>query len=783
MRRTIRDRGGDRGKAAGLLEYGLLAVWLCVLAIRVTYTEGISVGTSGAVGGVGDEAYSLWVTGVLLGSFGLWVLVRCLSGRLVYRVSGMELGFCIFLAAAVISSFLAAEKRAAINNAVMLMGAAVSAPMLVQILDDEQKVRLVLTVVAALGVVTTYQCGEQFLHSNEMAIEEYERNPASFLGPLGIEAGTFEHFLFEHRLYSRGVRGFFTTRNSAGSFLVMALFAVMGLSAGRLRGLQKLGRERAGLWWGLGGAGVILLGVVLTRSKGAIGGLVVGAVVWGLWRWRGQWLWAHRRAIVGGVVWAGVAIVTAVVWYGVQTGWRGVGSSMLVRWQYWQGAAKMIAEHGLIGVGPGNFGQYYSCYKSSSALEVVSDPHNFVLSVLSQYGVVGLVGFAAMLIGPMWRAIRGPWGRERVAAEKDGERWRRLVVSLSVILAAVLLVVRPGLLNVNLGEVYGVSGVMYVVLSFYVAPVAVLVIAMALFGQLAWRGVRSAEAAGREIAAACLCGVGAVLVHNLTDFALFEPGVFMTLWGLIGCAAAAAVNASGERVIVLELKRRWVWAAIGVICLGGWGYGRHVLGPVVSSNKKVQQAMVMAAAGRYDAAGKLFEAASEQDRLSSTALTLAGRAYLRQGEKTTDASKWLEQAERMFRAAIERNPARYKNFEYLAEVYRLEAESADQQQRQDRLAKAFDALSEAIRRYPGCGRLWLKRGKIAEQLGDRSAALEGYAKAIKIEEGYRQQFRSMYPERTRPVSRLGEKDYEFAKRRLQELSQGEGEQVEEKVRD
>ena len=82
---------------------------------------------------------------------------------------------------------------------------------------------------------------------------------------------------------------------------------------------------------------------------------------------------------------------------------------MLVRWQYWQASAKMYADHFLTGVGPGNFAYFYPRYKLPAALETVTDPHNFLLTILTQFGPLGLVGFLALIFVPLWKIIFPPF--------------------------------------------------------------------------------------------------------------------------------------------------------------------------------------------------------------------------------------------------------------------------------------------------------------------------------------------------------------------------------------
>jgi len=127
----------------------------------------------------------------------------------------------------------------------------------------------------------------------------------------------------------------------------------------------------------------------------------------------------------------------------------------------------------------------------------------------------------------------------------------------------------------------------------------------------------------------------------------------------------------------------------------------------------------------------------------------------------------LSAAEKCLLDAIERNRADYKNFEWLADVYCLLAETSGEQTKVGWLNKGFEAAENAVERYPGSGRLRIKLGEAAEQLGKTEIACEQYKRAVEIEDGFRRQFRQMYPARE-VFSRLGEEKYEFAKQRLSE---------------
>lgn len=55
--------------------------------------------------------------------------------------------------------------------------------------------------------------------------------------------------------------------------------------------------------------------------------------------------------------------------------------SLRFRLEYWAATAKMIADHGLFGIGLGNFQSYYPAYKLELASETIADPHNWFLDV------------------------------------------------------------------------------------------------------------------------------------------------------------------------------------------------------------------------------------------------------------------------------------------------------------------------------------------------------------------------------------------------------------------
>ncbi|MEN6429044.1 MAG: O-antigen ligase family protein [Phycisphaerales bacterium] len=767
-----RQKTGGRPEAAGRRDtFSLqppassLLLILCILALRVTYTEAPTAQTMTLTGSLVDTIYSLSLSGLLIFAFVGWFLCRFIAGRWTYRVTGMEIGLLLFIVAAVVSSLGASDKRAAINHVAILLAPAIAALLLVQILDSPDKVRLVLIVVVALGIVSAYQCAEQFFLSNAITIEQYEKDPNMLLGPLGIEPGTFQHFLFEHRLYSRGIRGFFTTSNSAASFAICASFAAIALFAGKIQDLKT--RKEAGRYAAFGLLAVVLVvaGLGLTHSKGGIIAFVAGLGVFGLLMALDRRSPVHKRRILTLLVPAAllgvIALGCVAAIYGLRHGRLPGGNSMLVRWQYWVASAAMFEDHPLTGVGPGNFSDYYPHYKPPAALESVADPHNWPLSLIAQYGPLGLIGFLAILWGPLWWSIRRP-AAIPVSDDSPCQQAGRVVpLVLLVAVGLCLLLIRPLLIPMSGGD-SDFDLWLYEVITVFVTPAAAFLIGFLLVATPFEQDQSAPHDIVRSAQSASLAGaVVAVLLHNLIDFAIFEPGVWMAFWILLACLVATRLHKEPTCLAAPCPSSQFQWLAGGVALALLGAYVAWIWMPVFRTTIGIRKSQRATASGRLDAAHDALARATKADRLSPTAASLNGRLYMQQYDQSPHKPvALLDEAQRCFHEAISRAPAAYKDYEKLGIV---NAQSGKCQE-------AYDWYLKAAELYPGCDRLWFELGQLAERLDKPEAARAHYSRAIAIEDAYREQFRRMYPEREQVVSRLGEKEYRLAQERVAKLT-------------
>ncbi len=759
----------SKSKSLRKLEYLLFFLCLGIIALRATFTEAPAGRSTNLEGLVNDTVYSLSLSGVLITAFLIWLGWSFCSRRFVYRFTGIELGVLLLVAAAVVGFFAAANKRVAITTSVTLLAPVVMAVLLVQLLDSDVKIKLVLICVAALGVVSAWQSAEQYMISNQVMLQHYEEDPAQILEPLGIQPGSLNHMLLEHRIYSKDVKGFFTTGNSAGSFAILALSAAAALLFERIGARKSAALCGSAIALAAVGFAAVLFALLITRSKGAIAASVIAALVFGVLLRFARPLTAHRLIVgvlalvlLAGLCWAAVD-------YGFEHGRLPGGNSMLVRWQYWQASWNIIRDYPLTGIGPGNFTYFYTQYKPPAAPETVADPHCLVLSLLSQYGPLGLAGFLLFALFPLYKAL-GRWPSKVMAGE--GSRFVAVAVASALAAMAAMALLRPLVTPPTTADTPDARA--YVWFVTYAAPVLTFAVGFWLFAAVARTNTKGRYSLTntRFTAAACAAALIAVLVHNLIDFAIFEPGVLTSFCAILACLLAVCWRQGPPRLVTFPARRLWIRLVVSValVAAPAWLYLRYVWQPVYLSTDKTTQAREAAGYGQFELAHNLLTAATSDDVLSPEPPYFSGRLHLIDYSfSAPDNPELLSDAEQCFFLAADRNFADYRSFAQLAEVYTNLAEAIPDQ-RDDSLTKAFDSAVMAVELYPGNGRLHLKLAQIADALGDTPSALEHYTAAVEIEDAFREQFSRMYPGRP-AFSRLGQQNYDLARQRIETLSQ------------
>ncbi len=732
-------------------------LWLALLAVlclRASFTESPLAPTTDASQPLTHEAYSIILSSSLLAVAGLWWLGCAMRRQWTWRPVGSGLGVLLFALAAAIGVKVASHTRNAVTDAVTMLAAMTAGMVLVQLLDRPYRVRITLAVLVALGAVQLYQCSEQATSSNAMLIEQYEKDPGAQLAALGIEPGSFQHSLYEHRLYSRDIRGFFLTSNSAGSFLLLCLAAVLALLAQTRSIAPASNRVLAQALLSLMTL-AILAAIAITFSKGAIGAMVIGVGLFLAWRWYREWIFRRRVILTFAIAFSVFLAVGAILYAGLQRGRLPGGNSMLVRWQYWTASTEMIRDHPLVGVGGGNFGIQYPRYKAPEALETVQDPHNFVLSLLAQYGPLGLLGF---LLAIGWPIVRDRY-RSVPPIRSDPSSTPThppAMLLIGVVLCVVLLAIRPFFVAAE--PVEGDYN-LYLYIYLYLIPTLVFVCAMLILCVSIHRIVP--EHGSCDTATAILdCGIVAVLIANLVDFAIFEPGIWTALWIVFACRIAMRPW-QPPRLFRSPFPVRIGMVAAMVVAFGG--YREWVFEPVVNGGRQVQAAMRVPDPKE---SLSLLEPVVNIDPLNPDLPRMLGNARL-QFAPDTDQEQ-IRKAIAAYTLSAMRNPDSFKAYERLARAYERLAHTQTVDAKIVSLQQSLVWADKTLECYPACDRILFLRAELNERLGHRDRALADYRRSVEIEDAYRAQFRVMYPARTM-VSRLGEKNYNDAKSRISEL--------------
>lgn len=477
-----------------------------------------------------------------------------------------------------------------------------------QLIDTSRVARAVAAAMVALAVVLSGFGFYQVLVSLPEGRAEYARNPDEVLRSVGqwSPPGSPERQRFESRLNSTEPLATFALTNSLAGYLAPWLIVALGIGA---------------LWWmsppatsgdtsnraltlaraaGYALALVAMLTcLVLTKSRSGYVALAAGLCLlpWALGR-AGR-LPKPRILLAGGSVIAvivGGAIALGGLDRQVMTE---AGKSLAYRWEYWQATLAMIGRFPLLGVGPGNFQDFYTQFKLPQASEEVRDPHNFLLEVWATGGTLAAVALVVALGLLAWRVARTPLspvvteGASNTSLPSQSKR--PAVFALAGAAAGPLLAF---LLGPPVGLVFAEGQLLAALL---IGGAAVL---------LMWPWILN----GTLTARLPLVGVLVLAISLLAAGGIAFPGVAGSLWLL----AAIALNLSeGELSAPSHGPRaRWaMWTGLSLVACGTVACYLTAYAPVLSARAAMTRADALEAA--TDARVNAYLEAASGDPLSA----------------------------------------------------------------------------------------------------------------------------------------------------------------------
>lgn len=266
----------------------------------------------------------------------------------------------------------------------------------------------------------------QWFIEHPAAVEGFKRNRALILSSNGWEEGSSMARAYERRLMQREASGWFGLSNVYASFAAAFSIALAVL----LIGLRRAG---GGVLLALG-VGVLCAATALAfaGSKGGFAAAALGAVAAGVLLWfRGRgWV-----TLAGGLGVALCALVIAGVVIRGLIGERLGELSLLFRWFYWQGAARMMADGP---TGPAGFQDAYLLAKPPISPEEVQSAHNAAVDWLATLWWPGAAVLLVFLI-LLWRAGRAAASAAPATPPLTADAFARAAGPRAVLLALSLL--------------------------------------------------------------------------------------------------------------------------------------------------------------------------------------------------------------------------------------------------------------------------------------------------------------------------------------------------------
>ncbi|MCI6288166.1 MAG: O-antigen ligase family protein, partial [Lentisphaeria bacterium] len=275
----------------------------------------------------------------------------------------------------------------AIQNTVHLLGMTCWTLALIRVLENSPDFRKYLFAALLTGLIfSVYSAVNQYLSGFDETIKYLQDKEAA--SGVQILNGQFGSRLKEAR-----VSGDFTVCNSYAGYLVLVFPLLLGT-------MWKLGSRvtpplPAKLLLTLPCAGVFLFLLKETGSRGGILAMLAGAfLILPCLRLSRKW-----KCLLWALVPVGLTGFFLLVKFG-----RGF-NSMLIRFDYFQAAVKMMFLHPFAGAGWGEFLNDYLILKNVVNDEAPHSPHNFMLTLGSQCGIPAFLVSCLLLALPLIAAL------------------------------------------------------------------------------------------------------------------------------------------------------------------------------------------------------------------------------------------------------------------------------------------------------------------------------------------------------------------------------------------
>ena len=423
------ERPATSGKPEAILWGLLIARWL-------TPTEGTAQGDT------------LWLTSLTLAAAAgfCWWMSRVSLER--FRFGKLDVAVWLLCGSHMLSSLVVimteGNKRAATNMLWEWVGVAVTFSLIRQTITAESRARFLQTAMVVITALACYGIWQPAFwypsnlrdyenlraeltsveSSSELSPQEQTKRQlelrAQFVSR-GIPLSGPALQLFERRLRdSKEPLGFFALTNTFAAFMATSLVLLAGAMLRELlpkdaASNSKPAANNRGFVCALGIALLLVAYcLLLTKSRSAWGGTLVGIATLVFLLLATSKSGAAFRKLIP-IIAIGAVALTLVAGGAIASGALDVevlteaSTSLSYRLEYWTSTWDVILDNPVFGTGPGNFRDHYLRYKLPQSSEEISDPHQFILDVAANAGLIGVIGlgvFISVVASLTWRVCK-----------------------------------------------------------------------------------------------------------------------------------------------------------------------------------------------------------------------------------------------------------------------------------------------------------------------------------------------------------------------------------------
>ena len=744
----------EASKARNAFEWLLILVFMSALALKMSYSESLIYNIT-LFEDFSNIVYSLRLSNILLLTSLTWLFYMFLRRQSVFAKNQLMIPAFAFITLACIFIIFASNKRSAINYTITLSSTIIAGLVLFQLINSPLRIKFVFALLIGLACMNAIECVNQYTTSNQMVISDYESDPAKHLANLNIEKDSLEYWQYKHRLYSKDIRGFLATSNSVSTFFILAI-SIITAGTTALTAKDKTHVKFKNLIIPLSGLVLILAAFFLAYSKGAIIASLITLILLTAFMLLRKKILNHKYIFISV---ASVLIITAVsitVYFGSTYGKLPGGNSMRFRWQYWSASWEIFKENPIFGVGGNNFATAYLKHKLPQALETINDPHNFILSILCQFGPFALIAFLILIIKPLLASLFADSDENKLLSQNI-ENPKTLYLSASIV-ALVLFIFRIPLANIPPSNDPLVAS--YILFTVYFIPAFVFILAFCL--SVKHLNLSKNNNTFRII---LTFGIISILIHNTIDFAIFDSGNLLAILAVLACIINLTHNKKLKQPQLIKVSGKVLKTTI--LCAAALIYSVVCYSEikVEISNNQIKEAFE----SPFFNESKLNSAVMS-DSINPYTAIIQGDIFYDKYLQERSSLNDLEKAQQSYNLASTRDPLRYNSFTKSAKTSFIFAQISSAENRVYHLNTAKKNLLHSLELYPYKSQNWIELASVYEKLNENKEALKCYEKAVELEQQFQKEFKILYPVTHETIYRMGKDDFMDAVKKIEKLS-------------